>query len=275
MSGVGSRGPPSRTPSKVIDGIRLRESSFDPGDVVVHTIDGGVVSLVGELGNDGLMSACLEEICFKVTQKGPHYGDYRLKDSLLAGGQAANPLAAATAVQAVPQPSEDDLEPLTLRRNEATATWCLWSVMTRGPFLKRAWSTNLEDLRDSRVWSTLELCDDADAAKAEARRVVAMKERKYKENPWKPWDTAEHLWNWASVDHTRSGDDDDVDGVSPAPLDGDADGAAPAPAPASEPPTPLRRLEPPAAYRAAKRYRHIREDGVPIQYNGRLPSRPA
>ena len=50
MSGVGSRGPPSRTPSKVIDGIRLRESSFDPGDVVVHTIDGGVVSLVGELG---------------------------------------------------------------------------------------------------------------------------------------------------------------------------------------------------------------------------------
>ena len=49
----------------------------------------------------------------------------------------------------------------------------------------------------------------------------------------------------------------------------------PSPPPASEPPTPLRRLEPTAAYRAAKRYRHIREDGVPIQYNGRLPSRPA
>jgi hypothetical protein len=181
----------------------------------------------------------------------------------------------AGAVQAVPEPSEDDLQPLTLHRDEATATWCLYSVMTRGPFLKRAWSTNLEDLRNRRVRSTVELCDDADAAKAEARRVVAMKERKYEENPWKLWDTEEHLWNWASVDHTRSGDDDDVDGVSPAPLDGDADGAAPAPAPASEPPTPLRRLEPPAAYRAAKRYRHIREDGVPIQYNGRLPSRPA
>ena len=174
----------------------------------------------------------------------------------------------AGAVQAVPEPSEDDLQPLTLHRDEATATWCLYSVMTRGPFLKRAWSTNLEDLRNRRVRSTVELCDDADAAKAEARRVVAMKERKYEENPWKLWDTEEHLWNWASVDHTRSGDDDDVDGVSPAPLDGDADGAAPAPAPASEPPTPLRRLEPPAAYRAAKRYRHIRKDGVPIQYVG-------
>lgn len=45
--------------------------------------------LVAELGNAGSMGALLEELCDKVTKKGPRYGDYSLKQALRTGLPAA------------------------------------------------------------------------------------------------------------------------------------------------------------------------------------------
>ena len=42
--------------------------------------------LAKELGNERILTACLEELCVRVTAKGVHFGDYTLKDHLRAAG---------------------------------------------------------------------------------------------------------------------------------------------------------------------------------------------
>ena len=55
--------------------------------------------LAAELGNAQLLSACLDELCTKVTKKGgTHYGDYQLKEHLRTG------LPAAGSSSSVPMP---------------------------------------------------------------------------------------------------------------------------------------------------------------------------
>ena len=41
--------------------------------------------LLAEVGNADGLSACLNDICVKVTKKGPHCGDFQLKPALRTG----------------------------------------------------------------------------------------------------------------------------------------------------------------------------------------------
>jgi hypothetical protein len=53
--------------------------------------------LVAELGNAESLSACLDELCVKVTKKGAHYGDFQLKEHLRTGLSAAAGAASSSA----------------------------------------------------------------------------------------------------------------------------------------------------------------------------------